>query len=105
MIAKLTDKDFSDSISDGDVVVDFWASWCGPCKMMEPVLVDLSEKMTNVKFCKVNIDDYPKLASSNNIMSIPTLLVFRDGKQVGSIVGALSSASLMQKINKFTESN
>jgi len=105
MIEKLTDETFSSAIKSGDVVVDFWAPWCGPCKMMEPVLVDLSEKMTNVKFCKVNIDDYPKLLSSNNIMSIPTLLVFKDGKQVGSIIGALSSASLTQKINKFTESS
>lgn len=105
MIEKLTDETFSSAIAKGDVVVDFWASWCGPCKMMEPVLVDASEKMQNVKFCKVNIDDYPKLASANNIMSIPTLIVFRDGKQIGSVVGAMGSASLMQKINTFTESN
>lgn len=103
MIEKLTDKTFADAISKGDVIVDFWASWCGPCKMMEPVLVDASEQMKTVKFCKVNIDDYPKLASANNIMSIPTLIMFRDGKQIGSVIGALNSASLTKKIKTFTE--
>jgi thioredoxin 1 len=105
MIEKLTDETFATAIKSGDVIVDFWASWCGPCKMMEPVLVDASEKMADVKFCKVNIDDFPKLASSNNIMSIPTLIFFRGGKQLGTIVGALSSQSLIKKINDFTESN
>lgn len=105
MIDKLTDETFTSAIASGDVVVDFWAAWCGPCKMMEPVLVDVSEKLSNVKFYKVNIDDYPKLATANNIMSIPTLLVFRDGKQVGSVVGALNSVSLIKKVNEFTETN
>jgi len=69
------------------VLVDFWASWCGPCRMLSPVVDQIAEERKDIKVCKVNIDEQPELAQKFDIMSIPTLLVFRDGKQVNSSVG------------------
>lgn len=105
MVESLNDGTFASAISNGLSVVDFWAAWCGPCKMMEPILANASENMTSVKFYKVNIDEFPKLAASNNIMSIPTLIVFKDGKSVGNIVGAMSQEKLTQVLSEFTETS
>ena len=75
--------------SDKPVLVDFWASWCGPCRMLSPVISELAEEYEGrVKVGKVNVDEEPELASKFDVMSIPTLLVFEDGELVNRAVGA-----------------
>lgn len=73
--------------SDKTVIVDFWASWCGPCKMLSPIVDEIAQEHPEIKVCKVNVDDEPELAQSFRIMSIPTLIVFKGGKAVSSSVG------------------
>ena len=88
-IKALTSENFEAEVlkESKTVLVDFWASWCGPCRMLSPVVDQIAEERTDIKVCKVNIDEQPELAQKFDIMSIPTLLVFRDGKQVNSSVG------------------
>lgn len=100
MSKQLTDKTFEDVVKEqGNIVVDFWADWCVPCKMVAPILED-AEKELNVKVYKVNVDDYPNLAEKFNIMSIPTLLCFKDGNLVDKIVGAMPKQKLYEKLKK-----
>ena len=80
------------------VVVDFWASWRGPCQMVGPLIVQLSEEMPEVKFAKVNVDDELELARKYRVESIPTLLVFDAGKEVKRQVGALPKTAIRQFI-------
>lgn len=81
------------------VVVDFWAEWCGPCKMLAPVLDDLSAELSGkVKIAKVNVDDNRDLAAKFNIRSIPCLLVFKAGEVKGQMVGAMSKSQLKEKL-------
>lgn len=86
--------------SDKKVVVDFWASWCGPCKMLSPVVDEVSNEMTDVKFCKINVDEQGELASKYSIMSIPTLMVFDKGQVVNQAVGAMNKDALKKVIQK-----
>lgn len=81
------------------VVVDFWAEWCGPCKMLAPVLDDLASELAGkVKIAKVNVDDNRDLATQFSIRSIPCLLVFKGGQVKGQMVGAMSKAQLKEKL-------
>lgn len=94
---KLTDQNFEEEVikSDVPVLVDFWAEWCGPCRMVAPVVEQISKEYKGkLKVCKLNVDDSPKTASSYDIMSIPTLAIFKNGKVVDKIVGALPKAEL-----------
>ncbi len=88
-IKTLTSENFETEVlkESKTVLVDFWASWCGPCRMLSPVVDQIAEERKDIKVCKVNIDEQPELAQKFDVMSIPTLLVFRDGKQVNSSVG------------------
>ncbi len=80
------------------VVVDFWASWCGPCQMVGPLIEQLSEEMPETKFAKVNVDDELDLVRKYKVESIPTLLIFDDGKEVKRMIGALPKAAIKQFI-------
>jgi len=82
------------------VIVDFWATWCGPCRMMAPVLEEIaSEVGSKAKVCKVNVDDNQELAEKYNIMSIPNFIVFKDGQVAGQQVGAAPKESILKLLN------
>jgi thioredoxin 1 len=80
------------------VAVDFWAGWCGPCKAMAPTFEKVSNEMKEMKFAKCNIDDNQDVASANGIMSIPCIVVFKDGSEVGRIVGNQPEDALKQQL-------
>lgn len=80
---------------EGLSLIDFWATWCGPCRMLSPIVDEVAEERTDVKVGKVNVDEQPELASQFGVMSIPTLLVFRDGKLVNQAVGARPKAGVL----------
>jgi thioredoxin 1 len=96
-----TDQSFSSEISDGLVLVDFWAPWCGPCKMIAPVLEELDAEMSaTVKIVKIDVDVNQETASNFGIMSIPTLVLFKDGQPVDKVVGFNPKEALVNLVNK-----
>ena len=99
----LTDSNFEEEVKKSTipVMVDFYADWCGPCKMMAPLVAQLSEEYSGrCKIAKCNVTDYPGPASEYKIMSIPALLFFKEGKVVDSVVGAVSKNELAGKIEQ-----
>ena len=94
----ITEQNFSDEVlkSDLPVLVDFWATWCGPCKMVAPIVSEIAaENAGKIKVCKVDVDENPGLAAQFNVSSIPTLIVFKNGVAVNAIVGARPKAAIM----------
>ena len=81
--------------SDKPVLVDCWASWCGPCRMVAPVLEEIANERSDVKVCKINVDEEPELAGRYNVMSIPTLLVVKEGQVVNQAVGARPKSQIL----------
>jgi thioredoxin 1 len=93
-IVNVSDQSFKAEVeSGGTVLVDFWAPWCGPCKMIAPILDELSQEVGS-KIAKVNVDDNPESAARFGVMSIPTLIVFKDGQPVDKVVGVQSKDAL-----------
>lgn len=100
-IITLTDKNFDHQLKNKVVLVDFWASWCAPCKMMAPVLNDVAEELTgNANVGKVNVEEYQVLAQKYQIRNIPTMILFKNGKEVNRFVGVKNKEFLIQEINK-----
>lgn len=85
--------------SDKPVLIDFWASWCGPCRMLSPVVDEISEETTTAKICKVNVDEEPELAAQFKVMSIPMLAVVNNGKVVNTSVGVKPKAAILKLLN------
>lgn len=101
MVLKLTEADFQTEVLESEipVVVDFYADWCGPCKMMSPVLEALSTELDGkVKIGKINVDENPDLASEYRVMSIPNFVLFKNGQAVDQVIGAVPKAQMMDKI-------
>ena len=103
-IVTLTTATFDETVASSDkpVVVDFWAEWCGPCKMIAPTLAEIaSEQKGKLAIGKLNVDDNPDTARRFDVMSIPTLLVFKDGQQVKRLVGAKGKGQLLQDLAEY----
>lgn len=101
-IKVLTDINFNQQIKKGIMLVDFWAEWCGPCKMMAPVLNDLSEKLgANKSIGKLDVQEFQSLAATFKVRGIPTMILFKDGQEVNRFVGVKSKDFLLKEINKF----
>ncbi|WQU34213.1 thioredoxin [Helicobacter pylori] len=98
---ELTEENFESTIKKGVALVDFWAPWCGPCKMLSPVIDELaSEYQGKAKICKVNTDEQEELSAKFGIRSIPTLLFTKDGEVVRQLVGVQTKVALKEQLNK-----
>ncbi len=97
---KITDADFDESIKKYEtVVVDCWAPWCGPCRMITPIIEELAKEMKGkIVFAKLNVDENPAISQKHQIMSIPTLLVFKNGQVVDKLVGVMPKEELKQRL-------
>ena len=95
-VIRVTADNFEQEVlkTEGIVMVDFWAAWCGPCKMLSPIVDQIAEEHPEIKVCKVNIDEEPSLAIDCKVMSIPTLLVFKNGEKVNMSIGVQSKSDI-----------
>lgn len=98
---KITKENFESEVinSDKPVLIDFWASWCGPCQRLLPVVDELAGEVTHAKLGKVNVDEQPELAAKFRVMSVPTLAVMKDGKVVNTTVGVKSKQDILSMLN------
>jgi len=104
LIANVSDSTFDETVAGSaePVVVDFWAEWCGPCKMIAPILEEIAtEHAGKIRVVKLNVDDNPDVARRFDVMSIPTLIVFKDGRPQKRLIGAKGKGQLLQELTEF----
>lgn len=99
-VLHVTNENFEREVlkSDKTVIIDFWASWCNPCRMLAPIFEAAANEAENVKFCKVNVDEQPELAQRFEIMSIPTMIVFKNGAIAKKSVGGMSKDQILKLV-------
>ena len=97
-LQKLNQNTFNNAIANGTALVDFYADWCGPCRMVSPIVDEIAEERSDITVGKVNVDDENALAMKYGVMSIPTLIVFKDGQEKTRIVGARSKAAILAEL-------
>ena len=97
----ITKENFDSEVlkSDKPVLVDFWAAWCGPCQMLLPTIEELADEVKDAKICKVNVDEQPELAAQFNVMTIPTLVVIKDGNVISRSSGVASKQDILDRLN------
>lgn len=98
----ITKENFDTEVlkSDKPVLLDFWAAWCGPCRMVSPIVDEIADEETSIKVGKVNVDEQPELAAQFKVMSIPTLVVIKDGKIADTAVGAKPKSAILDMVGK-----
>lgn len=98
----ITKENFDSEVlkSDKPVLLDFWAAWCGPCRMVSPIVDEIADEETTIKVGKVNVDEQPELAAQFKVMSIPTLVVIKDGKITDTAVGAKPKSAILDMVGK-----
>ena len=97
-VQKLNQNNFNNLIANGTALVDFYADWCGPCRMVSPIVDEIAEEHRDITVGKINVDDENTLAMKYGVMSIPTLIVFKDGKETARIVGARPKADILAEL-------
>lgn len=99
---EITNENFQKEVTESEkpVLIDFWASWCAPCKILSPVVDQIAQERLDIKVCKINIDEQPDLASTYKVMSIPTLMFMKHGKVAGSTVGAQPKRTILAMIDR-----
>lgn len=97
-MVELTESTFDEFISSGVCLIDFWAPWCGPCRMLAPIVEEIANELPDYKVAKVNVDDCPHISRTYNVMSIPTLIFFKDGQPMHSSVGVVAKTVIKEKL-------
>ena len=100
-VLKITNDNFEEEVlnSNKTILVDFYADWCGPCKMMSPIIDKIAEENTNIKVGKLNVDEAQEIAVKYNVMSIPTIIIYKDGIEYKRFVGVTSKSNILNALN------
>jgi thioredoxin 1 len=103
-VISLDDTNFGDTVKDSDkpIFVDFWAEWCGPCRVVSPIVDELADEYSDkITFAKVNVDLSPQSAAANEVMSIPTLILFKDGKEEIRVIGSKTKSDFVKELEQY----